>query len=67
MDSLYPDDMGPKSMSIDDFINHGLPLLDGEVGEKVEVAASKGHVLRYVCMIEGSRYFSIYRYGDDPS
>ncbi|KAH0465273.1 hypothetical protein IEQ34_005376 [Dendrobium chrysotoxum] len=55
VDSLYPDNMGPKSISVDDFINHGLPLLDKEVGEKVAVAASKGNVLRYVCMIEGSR------------
>ncbi|XP_028550107.1 uncharacterized protein LOC110104521 isoform X2 [Dendrobium catenatum] len=55
VDSLYPDNMGPKSISVDDFINHVLPLLDSEVGEKVAVAASKGNVLRYVCMIEGSR------------
>ncbi|PKA51811.1 Bifunctional aspartokinase/homoserine dehydrogenase 1, chloroplastic [Apostasia shenzhenica] len=56
VDSLYPDEMGPKSMSIDDFINRGLRQLDKDVGEKVEMAASKGNVLRYVCNIEGSRW-----------
>ncbi|XP_020596256.1 uncharacterized protein LOC110036203 isoform X1 [Phalaenopsis equestris] len=54
VDSLYPDDMGPKSMSIEDFINHGLPLLDRDVAEKVEVATFRGNILRYVCKIEGS-------------
>lgn len=55
VDSLYPDDMGSKSMSMDEFMSRGLPLLDRDVRERVEVAASKGNVLRYVCVIEGSR------------
>lgn len=55
LDSLYPEDMGPKSMSIDEFMSHGLPLLDRDIGEKVKVASSKGNVLRYVCLVEGSR------------
>ncbi|KAG0450892.1 hypothetical protein HPP92_026459 [Vanilla planifolia] len=42
VDSLYPEEMGPKSMSID-------------VGEKIKMAASKGNVVKYVCIIEGLR------------
>ncbi|KAK8916976.1 hypothetical protein KSP39_PZI022723 [Platanthera zijinensis] len=55
VDSLYPNDMGPKSMPMDEFMSHGLPLLDRDVGERIEVAASKRNVLRYVCVVEGSR------------
>ncbi|KAK8964644.1 hypothetical protein KSP40_PGU018166 [Platanthera guangdongensis] len=59
--------MGPKSMPMDEFMSHGLPLLDRDVGERIEVAASKGNVLRYVCVVEGSRYFSVYIYVNDPN
>ncbi|KAG0466426.1 hypothetical protein HPP92_018006 [Vanilla planifolia] len=55
VDSLYPEEMGPKSMSIGEFLNRGLPILDKDVGEKIKMAASKGNVVKYVCIIEGLR------------
>lgn len=55
VDSLYPDAMGPNAMSSEDFLNKGLPSLDNDIEERVKVAASNGNVLRYVCIIEGSR------------
>ncbi|XP_077241484.1 glyceraldehyde-3-phosphate dehydrogenase-like family protein isoform X2 [Tasmannia lanceolata] len=55
VDSLYPDEMGPNTMSIEDFLDNGLPTLDKEIEERIRVASSNGNVLRYVCMIEGSR------------
>lgn len=58
VDSLYPDAMGPNTMSVEDFLNNGLPSLDNGIEERVKVASSNGNVLRYVCMIEGSRYLS---------
>ncbi|KAJ8646510.1 hypothetical protein MRB53_008258 [Persea americana] len=55
VDSLYPDAMAPDTMSVEDFLNNGLPSLDNGIEERVKVASSNGNVLRYVCMIEGSR------------
>ncbi|KAL1318081.1 hypothetical protein HN51_070348 [Arachis hypogaea] len=54
IESLYPKEMGPDVMSVEDFMNSGLPLLDKDIQERVEKAASNGNVLRYVCVIEGS-------------
>ncbi|XP_015967739.1 homoserine dehydrogenase isoform X2 [Arachis duranensis] len=54
IESLYPKEMGPDLMSVEDFMNSGLPLLDKDIQERVEKAASNGNVLRYVCVIEGS-------------
>lgn len=58
VESLYPDEMGPDKMSVEDFLAKGLPLLDKDIEKRFKVASSNGNVLRYVCMIEGSRYFS---------
>lgn len=55
VESLYPDELGPNLMSTEDFIHSGLPSLDKDFSERVKKASSKGNVLRYVCMIEGSR------------
>ncbi|KAG1365557.1 hypothetical protein COCNU_12G005570 [Cocos nucifera] len=55
VDSLYPDELGPNSMSTEDFLSSGLSSVDRDFQERVRVASSKGKVLRYVCMIEGSR------------
>lgn len=41
---------------LDDFLGRGLLLLDNDIQERVEKAASNGNVLRYVCVIEGPRY-----------
>lgn len=43
-------------MSVEDFLSTGLPLLDNDIGERVRKASLNGNVLRYVCVIEGSRY-----------
>ena len=48
--------MGPDVMTVDDFLSRGLLLLDKDIQERVEKAASNGNVLRYVCVIEGPRY-----------
>ncbi|KAJ0084969.1 hypothetical protein Patl1_30131 [Pistacia atlantica] len=47
--------MGPNAISVKDFLSTGLPLLDKDIGERVRKASLYGNVLRYVCMIEGSR------------
>lgn len=56
VESLYPKEMGPDVMTVDDFLGRGLLLLDKDIQERVEKAASNGNVLRYVCVIEGPRY-----------
>ncbi|XP_057428432.1 uncharacterized protein LOC130721866 [Lotus japonicus] len=55
IESLYPKEMGPDVMTVEDFLGHGLLLLDKDIQERVEKAASNGNVLRYVCVIEGPR------------
>lgn len=55
IESLYPEDMRPGSMSAEDFLISGILLLDKDIKERVEKATSNGNVLRYVCVIEGSR------------
>ncbi|CAK8566846.1 unnamed protein product [Lathyrus sativus] len=55
VESLYPKEMGPDVMTVDDFLGRGLLLLDKDIQERVEKAASNGNVLRYVCIIEGPR------------
>ncbi|XP_052199460.1 uncharacterized protein LOC127806295 [Diospyros lotus] len=54
VESLYPKEMGPNIMPVDDFLENGLPLLDKDIRERVEKATSNGNVLRYVCVIEDS-------------
>jgi hypothetical protein len=48
--------MGPDVMTVEDFLDRGLLLLDRDIQQRVEKAASNGNVLRYVCVIEGQRY-----------
>lgn len=55
IESLYPNELGPDSMSTEDFFSNGLSSLDKDILERVKVASSNGNVLRYVCTIEGSR------------
>ncbi|KAK7316625.1 hypothetical protein RJT34_00229 [Clitoria ternatea] len=55
IESLYPKEMGPDVMTVEDFLDRGLLLLDKDIQDRVEKAASNGNVLRYVCVIEGSR------------
>lgn len=57
VESLYPEEMGPSVMSVGDFMSNGLPLLDRDIQERVQKASLRGNVLRYVCVLEGSRYF----------
>ncbi|CAD5332307.1 unnamed protein product [Arabidopsis thaliana] len=54
IESLYPEEMGPGLMSVDDFLHNGIVKLDQNIEERVKKASSKGCVLRYVCVIEGS-------------
>lgn len=55
IESLYPKEMGPDVMTVEDFLDRGLLLLDRDIQQRVEKAASNGNVLRYVCVIEGQR------------
>uniref|UniRef100_A0A803PY99 Homoserine dehydrogenase n=1 Tax=Cannabis sativa TaxID=3483 RepID=A0A803PY99_CANSA len=55
IESLYPGEMGPGVMSVEEFLGGGVSLLDKDFQERVHKASSKGNVLRYVCVIEGSR------------
>ncbi|XP_039145834.1 bifunctional aspartokinase/homoserine dehydrogenase 1 [Dioscorea cayenensis subsp. rotundata] len=55
VESLYPNELGPSSMSTEEFLNRGLQSLDSYMADKVRGASLKGNVLRYVCVIEGSR------------
>ncbi|KAF7831548.1 homoserine dehydrogenase [Senna tora] len=55
IESLYAEEMGPNVMTVEDFLNHGILLLDKDIQARVEKASSNGNVLRYVCVIEGSR------------
>lgn len=54
VESLYPDEMDPDKMSVEDFLSSGLPSLDDDIRKRFGVASSNGNVLRYVCSIEGS-------------
>ncbi|XP_071723294.1 uncharacterized protein [Rutidosis leptorrhynchoides] len=55
VESLYPEEMGPNSMSVEEFLDRGLSTLDKTIEERVKKAFASGNVLRYVCVIEGSR------------
>ncbi|XP_021279315.1 uncharacterized protein LOC110412967 isoform X2 [Herrania umbratica] len=55
IESLYPEEMGPSKMSVEDFLNGGLVKLDNNIEERVRNASLNGNVLRYVCVIEGTR------------
>lgn len=48
--------MEPDVMSVEEFLATGIKLLDNDVEERVKKASLRGNVLRYVCVIEGSRY-----------
>ncbi|KAM4083844.1 hypothetical protein ACB094_08G087200 [Castanea mollissima] len=55
IESLYPEVMGSNVMSVEDFLDNGLLLLDKDIQGRVKKASLNGNVLRYVCVIEGSR------------
>ncbi|EXB73292.1 Bifunctional aspartokinase/homoserine dehydrogenase [Morus notabilis] len=55
IESLYPEEMGPDVMSVEEFLDKGVLLLDKDIQERVHKASLNGNVLRYVCVIEGSR------------
>ncbi|KAI4386174.1 hypothetical protein MLD38_004129 [Melastoma candidum] len=55
VESLFPNEMGPGAMSVDEFLNSGLPQLDGIISERIAKASLNGNVLRYVCKIERER------------
>lgn len=57
VESLYPAEMGSDAMNVEEFLANGVLQLDNHLADRVEKAASKGNVLRYVCVIEGSRYY----------
>ncbi|CAL2257993.1 unnamed protein product [Prunus armeniaca] len=56
IESLYPEEMAPSVMSIEDFLGTGILSLDKDIQERVSKASLNGNVLRYVCVIDASRY-----------
>ncbi|KAI5327073.1 hypothetical protein PRUPE_5G009800 [Prunus persica] len=55
IESLYPEEMAPSVMSIEDFLGTGILSLDKDIQERVSKASLNGNVLRYVCVIDASR------------
>ncbi|KAG9138527.1 hypothetical protein Leryth_012879 [Lithospermum erythrorhizon] len=55
IESLYPEEMGPEVMSVEDFLLNGLPLLDKDIQQRIQKASLNGNVLRYVCLIDEAR------------
>ncbi|XP_021892616.1 uncharacterized protein LOC110810684 isoform X2 [Carica papaya] len=55
VESLYPKEMGPDAMSVEDFLGGRIALLDKDIHGRVGKASLNGNVLRYVFVIEGSR------------
>ncbi|XP_027178631.1 uncharacterized protein LOC113777667 [Coffea eugenioides] len=55
IESLYPLEMAPNVLPVEDFLVNGLPLLDKDIQDRITKASSKGKVLRYVCLIENNR------------
>nr|CAD1817409.1 unnamed protein product [Ananas comosus var. bracteatus] len=55
VESLYPSEFGPGSMTTEVFLGSAISQLDKSIEERVTAASSKGNVLRYVCVIENSR------------
>ncbi|XP_060170057.1 uncharacterized protein LOC132600732 [Lycium barbarum] len=55
IESLYPEEMGPDVMPLEDFLRNGLPLLDKNIEDRINQASANGNVLRYACFIDDSR------------
>uniref|UniRef100_A0A7N2MUC8 Homoserine dehydrogenase catalytic domain-containing protein n=1 Tax=Quercus lobata TaxID=97700 RepID=A0A7N2MUC8_QUELO len=55
IESLYPEVMGSNVMSVEDFLDNVLLLLDKDIQERVNKASLNGNVLHYVFVIEESR------------
>ncbi|KAM3202254.1 bifunctional aspartokinase/homoserine dehydrogenase [Capsicum annuum] len=55
IESLYPEEMGPDVMPLEDFLVNGLPLLDKKIEDRIKQASANGNVLRYVCLIDDVR------------
>ncbi|OEL24452.1 Bifunctional aspartokinase/homoserine dehydrogenase 1 [Dichanthelium oligosanthes] len=54
VESLYPIELGPDTVSTKDFLESGLVQLDKTMEDRVKAASSRGNVLRYVCEIEST-------------
>ncbi|CAK9328092.1 unnamed protein product [Citrullus colocynthis] len=54
VESLFPKEMGPDVMPVDDFLDSGVLSLDNDIQERVTKASSRGNVLRYACVVECS-------------
>ncbi|XP_051120240.1 uncharacterized protein LOC127244012 [Andrographis paniculata] len=55
VESLYPAEMGPDVMPLEEFLVKGLPALDKDIEKRIKDASSRGNALRYVCLIETSK------------
>ncbi|CAL1404589.1 unnamed protein product [Linum trigynum] len=55
VESLYPPEMGPDVMSVEEFLSKGIVLLDKKIQERAASASTFAMVLRYVCVIDQNK------------
>ncbi len=55
IESLYPEEMEKDKMSVKQFLEEGLPVINKAMARKAEVAAIAGKALRYVATLENRR------------
>ncbi|XP_049394636.1 uncharacterized protein LOC125858908 [Solanum stenotomum] len=55
IESLYPEEIGPEVMPLEDFLVNDLLLLDKEIEDRIKQASENGNVLRYVFLIDDAR------------
>ncbi|CAM6105112.1 unnamed protein product [Calypogeia fissa] len=55
VESLYPSEMRPQSMPLEEFLSKGVPSLDLSMHERVQAALGRKAVLRYVATIENGK------------
>ena len=55
VESLFPADMSPECMPLEEFMSEGLPALDSGMRERVAAAEAKGKRLRFAATVEGGK------------
>eukprot|EP00854_Cymbomonas_tetramitiformis_P019898 gene19898-23804_t len=55
VESLFPTEMGPDSMPLNNFMNEGLLALDAPIAKRVEEAAASDGALRYAATVQDGK------------
>jgi len=55
VESLFPEEMSPERMPLEQFMQEGLPELDAGMRERVAAAEAKGARLRFAATVEGGQ------------